>query len=79
MRKPAFPVIRVGQGQISYRFLTAGSSKRCMIAGVVFNDIPGLSTDQVDLTIFLKMDLTDCGCGDEERCMRILTAQELES
>ncbi|MBB65168.1 MAG: 2-C-methyl-D-erythritol 2,4-cyclodiphosphate synthase [Waddliaceae bacterium] len=36
---------RTGIGQDSHRFLPAGSSKPCVIAGIVFEDIPGLQAN----------------------------------
>lgn len=43
--KHAFPKIRVGIGQDSHRFLPAESSKLCVIGGLVFENVPGLSAD----------------------------------
>jgi 2-C-methyl-D-erythritol 2,4-cyclodiphosphate synthase len=34
--------VRTGIGQDSHRFLTSDSSKLCVIAGVIFDDTPGL-------------------------------------
>jgi 2-C-methyl-D-erythritol 2,4-cyclodiphosphate synthase len=39
------PKVRVGVGQDSHRFLPADSSKPCVIAGVIFDDEPGLAAD----------------------------------
>jgi len=36
---------RVGIGQDSHRFVAAGSSKQCVVGGVIFPDCPGLSAD----------------------------------
>ena len=43
--KSSFPFVRTGVGQDSHRFLTADSSKLCVIAGIVFEDVPGLAAD----------------------------------
>lgn len=43
--KFSFPRVRVGIGQDSHRFLTADSSKLCVIAGIFFEDVPGLAAD----------------------------------
>ena len=40
-----FPRYRVGIGQDSHRFVAAGSSKPCIIGGVIFPDCPGLFAD----------------------------------
>lgn len=40
-----FPKVRVGVGQDSHRFMSADSSKPCIIGGIVFKDTPGLSAD----------------------------------
>ncbi len=43
---PRFPFrIRTGIGQDSHRFLPEDSTKLCVIAGLVFEDVPGLSAD----------------------------------
>lgn len=34
-------IVRTGIGQDSHRFLPAGSSKLCIIAGCIFEDVPG--------------------------------------
>lgn len=39
------PLFRTGIGQDSHRFLPAGSSKPCVIAGVIFEGVPGLDAD----------------------------------
>lgn len=36
---------RVGIGQDSHRFLSSDSAKPCVIGGVIFPDVPGLSAD----------------------------------
>ena len=40
-----FPIFRTGIGQDSHRFLSADSSKPCIIAGVIFDGSPGLDAD----------------------------------
>ncbi len=40
-----FPLFRTGIGQDSHRFLSADSSKPCIIGGVIFEDVPGLDAD----------------------------------
>lgn len=52
MKESTFPIMRVGIGQKSHRFLPAGSSKPCMISGVIFNDTPGLSSDSDGDVVF---------------------------
>lgn len=37
--------VRVGLGQDSHRFLSSDSSKPCIIAGVIFEDVPGFSAN----------------------------------
>lgn len=39
------PIIRTGIGQDSHRFLPVDSSKPCIIAGVIFEDTPGLKAN----------------------------------
>jgi len=39
------PIFRTGIGQDSHRFLSADSSKPCIIAGIIFDDVPGLDAD----------------------------------
>jgi len=46
------PIVRVGIGQDSHRFLPADSSKPCIIGGVIFDDVPGLSADSDGDVIF---------------------------
>jgi 2-C-methyl-D-erythritol 2,4-cyclodiphosphate synthase len=36
---------RTGLGQDSHRFLSTDSSKPCVIAGLIFNDVPGFSAN----------------------------------
>jgi len=38
-------MIRTGLGQDSHRFLSNGSTKPCVIGGLIFDDVPGLSSD----------------------------------
>ena len=40
-----FPIVRVGIGQDSHRFLPADSTKPCIVAGLIFQDCPGLAAD----------------------------------
>lgn len=40
-----YPLVRVGIGQDSHRFLPEDSTKLCVIGGVVFEDVPGLAAD----------------------------------
>jgi 2-C-methyl-D-erythritol 2,4-cyclodiphosphate synthase len=40
-----YPKFRVGIGQDSHRFLPPESSKPCVIAGLIFEEMPGLSAD----------------------------------
>ena len=43
--KSQFPIFRTGLGQDSHRFLSADSSKPCVIGGVIFEGIPGLDAN----------------------------------
>lgn len=52
MKEPSFPAMRVGIGQKSHRFLPAGSSKPCIISGIIFSDTPGLSSDSDGDVVF---------------------------
>ncbi|HEU64930.1 MAG: 2-C-methyl-D-erythritol 2,4-cyclodiphosphate synthase [Candidatus Anoxychlamydiales bacterium] len=47
-----FPLYRTGIGQDSHRFLSDESSKPCIIAGVLFEDVPGLAADSDGDVIF---------------------------
>ena len=38
-------LFRTGIGQDSHRFLPAGSTKPCIIAGVIFEDVPGFNAN----------------------------------
>jgi 2-C-methyl-D-erythritol 2,4-cyclodiphosphate synthase len=40
-----YPIFRTGIGQDSHRFLPADSSKPCVVAGVIFDNVPGLDAD----------------------------------
>ncbi len=48
----SFPVVRVGVGQDSHRFLPMDSSKPCVIAGVIFEESPGLAADSDGDVVF---------------------------
>lgn len=37
--------VRTGIGQDSHRFLPAGSAKPCIIAGLIFEDVPGFNAN----------------------------------
>ncbi len=39
------PKVRVGIGQDSHRFLSEDSTKPCVIAGLIFEEVPGFSAD----------------------------------
>ena len=52
MNKEQFPKVRVGIGQDSHRFLPQDSTKPCVIAGVIFQDVPGLSADSDGDVVF---------------------------
>lgn len=47
-----FPRMRVGIGQDSHRFLSADSTKPCVVAGLIFPDAPGLSADSDGDVVF---------------------------
>src|ERR1700722_13871444 len=47
-----FPVVRVGIGQDSHRFLPVDSSKPCVVAGLIFEDCPGLAADSDGDVVF---------------------------
>lgn len=49
---PPFPRVRVGIGQDSHRFLPPDSAKPCIIAGLIFEDAPGLSADSDGDVVF---------------------------
>ena len=45
-------VFKVGIGQDSHRFLYEGDKKLCVIAGLVFEEVPGLSADSDGDVVF---------------------------
>lgn len=47
-----YPKVRVGIGQDSHRFLPPESSKPCVIAGLIFEEMPGLSADSDGDVVF---------------------------
>lgn len=47
-----YPIYRVGIGQDSHRFLTEESSKLCIIGGIIFDTVPGLSADSDGDVVF---------------------------
>lgn len=49
---PKYPIYRNGLGQDSHRFLSDDSSKPCIIAGVIFEDMPGLAADSDGDVVF---------------------------
>jgi 2-C-methyl-D-erythritol 2,4-cyclodiphosphate synthase len=44
--------VRTGMGQDSHRFLPPDSSKPCIIAGVIFNDVPGFNANSDGDVVF---------------------------
>jgi 2-C-methyl-D-erythritol 2,4-cyclodiphosphate synthase len=52
MQHSPFPRVRVGIGQSSHRFLPPDSAKPCIIAGLIFEDVPGLSADSDGDVVF---------------------------
>jgi len=44
--------VRTGIGQDSHRFLPPDSSKPCVIAGVIFDDVPGLNANSDGDVVF---------------------------
>lgn len=52
LSKIPFPITRVGIGQDSHRFLSPDSSKPCIIAGIIFEDEPGLDADSDGDVVF---------------------------
>ena len=44
--------MRVGIGQDSHRFLPEGSTKLCVVGGVIFEGVPGLSADSDGDVVF---------------------------
>ena len=43
--KEKYPIFKAGIGQDSHRFLLESSTKPCIIAGVIFENVPGLDAD----------------------------------
>ena len=52
MSHPSFPRMRVGIGQYSHRFLSPDTTKPCVIAGLIFEDVPGFSADSDGDVVF---------------------------
>lgn len=52
MQNISFPITRVGIGQDSHRFLSQDSAKPCVIGGLIFEDVPGLSADSDGDVVF---------------------------
>ncbi len=52
MQNHLIPITRVGIGQDSHRFLPQDSTKLCVIAGLIFEDVPGLSADSDGDVVF---------------------------
>ena len=52
MQHSSFPRVRVGIGQDSRRFLPSDSAKPCIIAGLIFEDVPGLAADSDGDVVF---------------------------
>jgi len=50
--KNKIPIYRTGIGQDSHRFLNTDSSKPCIISGIVFENVPGLSADSDGDVVF---------------------------
>jgi len=46
------PLVRVGIGQDSHRFLPVDSAKPCIVAGLIFEDCPGLAADSDGDVVF---------------------------
>lgn len=45
LEEKSHPIYRTGIGQDSHRFMPEDSSKPCILAGVIFDDVPGLAAD----------------------------------
>lgn len=45
MTTDRFPLVRTGIGQDSHRFLSPDSAKPCMLAGVIFDEVPGFNAN----------------------------------
>ncbi|NGX35913.1 MAG: 2-C-methyl-D-erythritol 2,4-cyclodiphosphate synthase, partial [Candidatus Anoxychlamydiales bacterium] len=50
--KNKHPIYRTGIGQDSHRFLSNDSTKSCILAGIIFDDMPGLAADSDGDVIF---------------------------
>ncbi|HEY2810048.1 MAG TPA: 2-C-methyl-D-erythritol 2,4-cyclodiphosphate synthase [Rhabdochlamydiaceae bacterium] len=48
----AHPFVRVGIGQDSHRFLPTDSTKPCIVAGLIFDNCPGLAADSDGDVVF---------------------------
>lgn len=48
----SFPKFRVGVGQDSHRFLPPDSTKPCVLGGLIFEDVPGLSAESDGDVVF---------------------------
>ncbi len=46
------PLFRTGIGQDSHRFLSPDSSKPCVIAGLIFDDVPGFNANSDGDVVF---------------------------
>lgn len=51
-RKYGFGIVRTGIGQDSHRFLPIDSSKPCVIAGLIFDEVPGFNANSDGDVIF---------------------------
>lgn len=47
-----FPIVRTGIGQDSHRFLGEDSTKPCVIAGIIFEDVPGFKANSDGDVVF---------------------------
>lgn len=45
-------IVRTGIGQDSHRFMSEDSSKPCVIAGIIFEDVPGFSANSDGDVVF---------------------------
>jgi 2-C-methyl-D-erythritol 2,4-cyclodiphosphate synthase len=50
--KTCTPIYRTGIGQDSHRFLPEDSSKPCVVAGIIFEHVPGLDADSDGDVVF---------------------------
>ena len=53
--KKEHSIIRTGLGQSSHRFLQPESSKPCIMAGIIFDDIPGFQANSDGDVIFTAL------------------------